>query len=191
MEHIGCAHQAPLHNPVTRKLLVDWFEQELDRYKYDFDAFVVTGYSMTILGSILADRMGKELCVIRKPEEKSNSEFKMEGNTGRRLMYIDDCIASGDTLNRVHHSAKAMNSHIVGICLWCQGSFPSTLQPDGERPKVLVYGDTNEETTEVYVRFRADDFEIQTFENEGNFPERSKHVEEVEVVVSYQVLHAT
>jgi orotate phosphoribosyltransferase-like protein len=64
----------------------------------EFDTIVVRGLSGIIPGTLLADRFGKQLCVVRKPDERHHTGARMEGRVGEKYIILDDFVASGDTL---------------------------------------------------------------------------------------------
>jgi adenine/guanine phosphoribosyltransferase-like PRPP-binding protein len=70
----------------------------------EFDAFVCTGVSGMLLAPTLAFCMGKRLAVVRKRDDKDNHAMcRIEHNLleGDRWLFVDDLIASADTIQRV------------------------------------------------------------------------------------------
>lgn len=68
-----------------------------------FDGFVVTGISGVSMGAIMSRLLNKKLMVVRKDEDDDNhSWYNIENYTnGGKYIFLDDLIASGNTLKRV------------------------------------------------------------------------------------------
>jgi orotate phosphoribosyltransferase len=128
-KHTAASHEIMLHSPETRDRIVKAIKMALRYKKSKFDGFAVSGYSMSIIGSILAHEMGKEIAVIRKPTDNRNSMHEVEGKHGKRWVFLDDLIATGTTFNRVCSSISRIEGTIVGACLW--------LNYDEERADVI------------------------------------------------------
>lgn len=68
----------------------------------EFDTFVVTGMSGVSVASLLAHALGKNYLIIRKPDDLStHSSRRGVGKIGKRWVFLDDFICSGDTKFRV------------------------------------------------------------------------------------------
>lgn len=122
VNHTGMSYEIPLHTPETRLKIVASMEYALRDKRDQFDGFVVQGYSMTIIGSILAHEMGKQLAIVRKPDDDRNSFLDTEGKHNQRWVFADDLISSGKTFNRVKDGLKPIQGTIVGVALWHSGS---------------------------------------------------------------------
>lgn len=106
----------------------------------DFDTLVVTGISGTVLGAILANRLGKKLAVVRRPGEAastlSGSANDVEGWLGGRWVFFDDCIATGATKRRTKAAyqgacrAADVQQEFVGFYLHASGFFGSPSAPE-------------------------------------------------------------
>jgi orotate phosphoribosyltransferase-like protein len=98
-----------------RKALVDAIAAKLGHV--DFDGIVVTGLSGAIIADRLAERLGKVFAVVRKPNDGSHSSSSIEGDLGRRWVFVDDFISSGSTFMRVCRTIKAQTdkSRCVGV----------------------------------------------------------------------------
>ena len=69
------------------------------RKRVNFDAIAFRGMSGAILAPILADRLNVKLLVVRKEEEKTHSDFYVEGSdTPEKYVIVDDFVSSGDTI---------------------------------------------------------------------------------------------
>jgi hypothetical protein len=71
----------------------------------DFDTLVGTGLSGTLAAQLFARAIGVNFAIVRKPSESTHSNNVVEGNIGKRWVFVDDLVASGDTHCRVR---KAM-----------------------------------------------------------------------------------
>jgi orotate phosphoribosyltransferase len=118
VKHTAASHEIMLHSPETRDRIVKALKKALRYKKSKFDGFAVSGYSMSIIGSILAHEMGKEIAVIRKPTDNRNSMHEVEGKHGKRWVFLDDLIATGSTLDRVCGKISKIEGTVVGICMW-------------------------------------------------------------------------
>lgn len=68
----------------------------------DFDTFVGTGLSGTIVAPVLAYALHKNFMIIRKDDDEStHSPSTSEGTLGKRWIFVDDFIGSGKTRERV------------------------------------------------------------------------------------------
>lgn len=68
----------------------------------DFDTFVATGLSGTIVTPALALAMGKHFLILRKENDDSHhGGGRPVGWLGRRWIFVDDFVSSGKTFERV------------------------------------------------------------------------------------------
>lgn len=74
----------------------------------DFDTFVGTGSSGNYLMHRLAERMGKHVLIVRKEQERRASHNAMEviGSLGRRWVFIDDFVSTGESFRRVRDAVR-------------------------------------------------------------------------------------
>lgn len=106
----------------------------------DFDSIAISGYSMSVIGSMVAWRMNKHVIVCRKDGESSHSGLRVEGEKEfRRFIIIDDLIASGNTLNHVLGRVKELNSDakFLGMMLFNSESY---WRPVAELEKLIKEG---------------------------------------------------
>lgn len=88
-----------------------------------FDTFIGTGLSGALVLPMLARSMRKSFAVVRKPDN-SHSQFRIEGSIGKRWIFVDDLIASGDTFRRVMGEvstlcfAKNHETELVGAYMY-------------------------------------------------------------------------
>lgn len=132
-------------DPVQRRRVVD---EAIERLRpMDFNTIAVSGFSGTTIGSIVADRLNKALCIVRKghdrDSEHTHSDRKVEGPVNSRFVIVDDFIAGGNTVRRM--ISEITNVKIGGVCigvyLWRDRVFSSydelayKCYPDAERAR--------------------------------------------------------
>lgn len=85
----------------------------LRQHAPEFDCIVVTGVSGLSVGAPVAMKLKKPLLVLRKEEEDTHDApgnllgaIDLEANP--RVLFLDDLIASGDTLGRCRDAIDAM-----------------------------------------------------------------------------------
>ena len=123
------SHIKPILNVSSRDKVIEYLSLVLDKHKDDFDTFIVSGYSMTVIGSILAFMYEKELMIVRKTKT-INSDYNIEGLSGARCVFVDDLICTGDTLQRCIDGAELYISKIIGIVTWSELTMTHDL-PEG------------------------------------------------------------
>lgn len=82
----------------------------------EFDTFVGTGLSGSLVAPLLARAMGRHFMIVRKEGDGSHSGFKVEGTIGSRWIFVDDFICSATTLYRCVDAINAL-----GISAGCEG----------------------------------------------------------------------
>jgi adenine/guanine phosphoribosyltransferase-like PRPP-binding protein len=118
-ELVSCDHIRPLYSYKTREVIVKRIVSTLKPKVDEFDCIIVSGYSMSLIGPIIAHKLKKDLCLVRKSSEVRTTSYKVEGFRGQRCIFIDDLICSGETFRRVKYDAiTGLNSVIVGIILY-------------------------------------------------------------------------
>jgi adenine/guanine phosphoribosyltransferase-like PRPP-binding protein len=69
--------------------------------RIDYDTLIGTGLSGALAVPALARAVGCSWAVVRKDGDCSHSGNAVEGTVGRRWVFVDDLISSGDTRARV------------------------------------------------------------------------------------------
>lgn len=72
----------------------------------EFDSIVCTGLSGLLIAPSVADILDKQIIVIRKNNEQSHSDYSIEGFVESPYIIIDDCISTGNTINRIVDQMK-------------------------------------------------------------------------------------
>ena len=94
--------------------------------EYSFDAVVFTGMSGALIAPAVADALGLDLLIVRKPSDDSHHSSEnwrapyLDGyiQTGARLLWVDDVVSSGRTFARVQREIDAYDMVIAGILLY-------------------------------------------------------------------------
>lgn len=110
----------------------------LDHRKVRFDTVAVRGASGLLVGAPLAAATQSNVIIVRKDEERTHSDTKIE-NWGRnqQILLVDDFIESGNTIDQMYETIieKCDSPKIVGILLYA-GTEPASdrrtyTHPDG------------------------------------------------------------
>lgn len=65
---------------------------------HDFDTIAFRGMSGAIIAPSVAQAMGKQLILVRKPGDKTHSLLKVEGNkSAKKYVIVDDFVETGST----------------------------------------------------------------------------------------------
>lgn len=117
-------------NRAERKLVIATAVRKLRKFKDKFDAIAVTGSSGLLIGPAVADKLDKDLILVRKDKDNSHSCLSIEydgiSQPNMRYIILDDIVASGDTIRAIH---RKMNENFfdvkfdyVGLYLYNQNS---------------------------------------------------------------------
>lgn len=94
-------------NPKLQSITVNLLTYMLKKHQDKFDSIACCGMSMLAISPIIANKLDKQLILIRKPHELNTTN-----HSGRKLEYhqrsnsyivIDDLIDSGKTIGHVSH----------------------------------------------------------------------------------------
>jgi adenine/guanine phosphoribosyltransferase-like PRPP-binding protein len=100
------------------------------RRKARYDGIVVRGISGVVVGAPVALALNMPLIVVRKPDERSHGGGKVlrdggdkiMGHPGERLLFLDDLISLGGTLDAVRRSLPE-ESKVVEAYLYRDDEF--------------------------------------------------------------------
>lgn len=82
----------------------------------EFDTIVFCGMSGAIFAPLLADRLGKEIVLVRKESDSNHSCMSVEGYSAiRKYIFVDDLICSGDTFRRCQEKIQKFAPSAVCI----------------------------------------------------------------------------
>lgn len=90
---------------------VEFILQTIKSNKIKFDFIIARGISGIIPSAIVAHKLRKQLCVVRKEQEKTHSKNKIEIASDfypatKRYIIIDDLIDTGETVVQIVKSAR-------------------------------------------------------------------------------------
>jgi adenine/guanine phosphoribosyltransferase-like PRPP-binding protein len=95
----------------------------------DFDTLVGTGLSGALAAQLLAQSVSCHFAVVRKSGESTHSNNTVEGVIGKRWLFVDDLVASGETRSRVKTAMQSFceiyefESVYVGDYLYYNNTF--------------------------------------------------------------------
>ena len=118
IQHTGCGYEAAGRDAKLVPKVVNKICRALRKRINDFDGIVISGYSMALIGPIVAFKLKKNVCVVSKENDARNSYQKVEGLHSQRWLMIDDLVSSGRTLSRVADGVKRIEGTLVGVVLY-------------------------------------------------------------------------
>ena len=80
-----------------------------------YDTIVGTGLSGTIFAARVAPGLSKKFAIVRKPHHGSHSGIKVEGQVGKRWVFVDDFVSSGATLKRTLEMMQSKHPDAVFV----------------------------------------------------------------------------
>src|SRR5882672_9510743 len=86
--------QGPMRDPDT---VIRNFREWMEDGQAQFDTLIGTGFSGSILVPMLARELQLDYALVRKAGVTTHASNQVEGVIGDRWLFVDDCIASGDT----------------------------------------------------------------------------------------------
>lgn len=115
---------SPLFCQKDRRKIIKHCVKTLRPIADTFDVIAIQGYSMALIAPMIADRLGKQIVLVRKKGESSHSSRVIEGLYGKSFNYIiiDDLVASGNTISNLTYSISVYGT-CVGIYLYNMGSY--------------------------------------------------------------------
>jgi len=80
------------------------------------DTLIGTGLSGALVVPTLARLMGKYWAIVRKPSDINHSDMPIEGEVGRKWVFVDDFVETGQTLQLVKYKIgrEVPESHYEG-----------------------------------------------------------------------------
>lgn len=118
INQISCSHEQVLFNLHQRDFTVKKLIRILKPKVDEFDAICASGYSSALIAPIIADKLKKNIVLVRKPSESRHSRYAVEGISNQRCLFLDDLISSGKTISHVHKKLKDIDCSIAGIVLY-------------------------------------------------------------------------
>lgn len=87
-----------------------------------FDTMVGRGLSGSLVVPILARAMNKYFAIVRKTGDGSHSARQIEGKLGKRWIFVDDLICTGDTFKKSIETINATKEHMVCAGIYLYGT---------------------------------------------------------------------
>lgn len=94
-------------DPEKRKKIIDRAFETLQPEAHTFDAIAFRGMSGALVAVPLADKLGKNLMLVRKGEN-CHSTFSVEGVLSQRYIIVDDLICTGHTIRQILDTIKSV-----------------------------------------------------------------------------------
>jgi len=80
--------------------------------RQEFDSIAFRGMSGAVSAPIIALALKKNLILVRKPEDRTHSQYRVEGfNASRRYVIVDDFISTGETARAIRDSIYNFAHH--------------------------------------------------------------------------------
>jgi hypothetical protein len=114
----ACNHEHELFSLHERNKVIQRLMDRLLPRHDEFDAIAISGYSMAMIVPIIADRLQKNVVLVRKSSEQRASEYNVEGIHGQRCVFVDDMVDSGHTFTRVYEGLETIGCTVVGYSLY-------------------------------------------------------------------------
>ena len=113
----GCDHTTLLLNPRTKNRIINQSCEDLYENGVYFDSIACCGISGLLVAPIVAEKIKKNLIIVRKKNDTRYSPFQYEGVVPKRYIIIDDLICSGKTVNHIIETIQedCPNAKCVGI----------------------------------------------------------------------------
>lgn len=85
-----------------------------------FDVVACRGVSGATMAAVVAYKLHKDLCIVRKPNDGSHSSYTVEGPTGRYVI-VDDFISTGATVKEIVKQITRVDPHAECLGVICYG----------------------------------------------------------------------
>lgn len=89
------------------------------------DTLVGRGLSGTLVVPRLADALGLAWLIVRKPEDDSHSDEDAEGHIGRKWLFVDDFLSSGNTMRLTISAVSKLTTERKAYSVSSQEYVPS------------------------------------------------------------------
>ncbi|NDB60499.1 phosphoribosyltransferase [bacterium] len=115
----GCSHTSLVLNHKNRNKIIIDAVCKLRKIKDSFDSIACSGTSGLMVVPQIAELLDKHIVIVRKNDERSYSDFRIEGVSPFRYIIIDDLICSGNTIRHIKRSIKEEHSRSSCIGVYC------------------------------------------------------------------------
>ena len=100
----------------SRDIIIKTILETLTPKLKEFDSIVVSGYSMALIGSIVAHELKKNIVLVRKDGDNAHSDYVTEGLLKQRCVFIDDLVATAATFQYVYTQLKKSKRNYSWYC---------------------------------------------------------------------------
>lgn len=128
----GCEHTSIILNHKIRKNIVAKCVESLSKIKNQFDTICCCGISGLLVSPYVAEKLDKNLLIIRKEQESRYSPFQYEGVIPSKFVILDDLICSGETVSCILNTIKeeCPSAECVGIYCYLKNKCSYAQYPD-------------------------------------------------------------
>lgn len=112
--HKGASHLHDMTVREHRDIRIAEAIRDLTPHNRQFSTIAISGYSSSIIGSIIADRMNKHLLIVRKSGVDDHRCEDNEGVHGTNVVFLDDFIDTGETYDRVRKAVEKTGGKLYG-----------------------------------------------------------------------------
>lgn len=100
-----------------REVIIQYLIKLINDSGVTFDTIAFCGMSGAVIAPTIADRMGKNIIMVRKVNDASHSSYRVEGNVreSKQIIIIDDVMETGDTVTYIYESIVAEKNRLAEI----------------------------------------------------------------------------
>ena len=102
----GCDHTTMLLNPKNRNSIIEKCCKEILENEISFDSIACCGISGLLIAPVVAEKIKKNLIVVRKKNDTRYSPFQYEGVIPKTYIIIDDLVCSGKTIKHIMNTIQ-------------------------------------------------------------------------------------
>lgn len=116
--YVASSYLEPFLNPASLAKIARASAEKLQAFR--FEAIAFRGVSGALIAPVLSIMMGKKLVCVRKPDERSHSDYPVEGAIADLGSYVivDDFMASGETARHIIKAIYEQEPHARCIGLF-------------------------------------------------------------------------
>lgn len=115
----GCGHTSQVLNHKNRNKIIIKAVCDLRKSDVGFDSICCSGTSGLLVVPQIAEILDKHIVVVRKKDERSYSNFDIEGVAPYRYIIIDDLVCSGNTIKHIQKTIKREHPRAICMGVYC------------------------------------------------------------------------
>lgn len=135
----GCGHTSQVLNHKNRNKIIIKAVCDLRKVE-NFDSIACCGTSGLLVVPQIAELLDKHIVIVRKRDDRSYSDFGIEGVAPYRYIIIDDLICSGKTVQHIQNTIKEEHPRATCVGVYCYIPAESAYSADDDGSK-LCYRD--------------------------------------------------